>query len=924
MSDDMQLSIGFNEDLLNDWLDAEGMNGALAGLEFEAQSIASESKPLSASVYRDTGEKVLVSLSALNLWSAQDVERLTAQNAALHLLRRSDGNAQVVNTLLSAWVSRHLQKVEDPDDYARHLVHHVLSNKYHEQDPPIHLDVPGDEVFSVDLIEGGVELSKNSEMEIEFEAKPDFSTSPDLDVKPGVDTQSGEIKRGAENAGDVENKTQRPSQPTKEDPDKYKTDMGAFVWGARKDKVIIADLIRDIHSDEDAIKARGVINRNKLWKKPDYEALSSEVGKKAAYFVSKAYQMIRPAPKFTSLRDLEDFVSVTEMTKQICEDKEIVNSDSYMMDMISKLSQALNNNEEVKDSFVRGSLASIVTPTYQKILRSPIQCERLFKASAEKSILDGWPRKLPAWHKGFEIVPKGVGFAARDMKKDLLSKAFETVDDVEEYLQNRFCKKSLLVNRDPVYSQEFAIMKQLKSGDLKYLKGGFETEKEAISYMNDNVIELHDQKPFKITRNGLRDIWREGDPIEDVTMEQFKERFGFKALQFGLSVAKDERLDHVNKANAAFADLAQTLGLPDRAMSLGGELSLAFGSRGKGGYLAHYEGGSKKIINITREKGAGAMCHEWFHALDNYLTSDSNENPWDGFASRSGCERSDAVSDKLKELVSCVKTKAATEKNYISILSKMYDAKERAAKKVTLSTKWCLYNMDKCDATDPVIDARESAAQWIDELHNKIKNRDLDDIEIGDQEIGKETVLLDPEIEKKLEDNGLYLGARELLRVRQRLVGVVKELKSIDAKFDNVKPEDYEGLTVQTDFYGTAAAMDAGRKNKYWSATIELAARAFERYVCTKIEEKGNFNDYLVNGVKSLGMYPFGDENKSICKKFDELMVEVGNGVKNELIPMVYDGHVSKEIIDVKEVITSAAAAAIEEKKAKPKSSFKP
>jgi hypothetical protein len=65
-------------------------------------------------------------------------------------------------------------------------------------------------------------------------------------------------------------------------------------------------------------------------------------------------------------------------------------------------------------------------------------------------------------------------------------------------------------------------------------------------------------------------------------------------------------------------DLADTLGIPAETLSLGGQLGLAFGARGKGRAAAHYEPG-KLVINLTKLSGAGTLAHEWGHALDHYF-----------------------------------------------------------------------------------------------------------------------------------------------------------------------------------------------------------------------------------------------------------------------------------------------------------------
>jgi hypothetical protein len=68
----------------------------------------------------------------------------------------------------------------------------------------------------------------------------------------------------------------------------------------------------------------------------------------------------------------------------------------------------------------------------------------------------------------------------------------------------------------------------------------------------------------------------------------------------------------------ALHDLADMLDLPLPAVSLGKRLAIGLGSRGQGHASAHYEP-LKKVINMTRTRGSGALAHEWGHALDHWL-----------------------------------------------------------------------------------------------------------------------------------------------------------------------------------------------------------------------------------------------------------------------------------------------------------------
>ena len=106
-----------------------------------------------------------------------------------------------------------------------------------------------------------------------------------------------------------------------------------------------------------------------------------------------------------------------------------------------------------------------------------------------------------------------------------------------------------------------------------------------------------------------------------VTPEGFTEAFGFRGVQFGNYVEGTRRQLDLNNAYDGLSDLAAVLNIPTRAISLNGQLGLAFGARGKGGrnpHAAHYEPG-QVVINLTKNNGAGSLAHEWFHAMDNYF-----------------------------------------------------------------------------------------------------------------------------------------------------------------------------------------------------------------------------------------------------------------------------------------------------------------
>lgn len=147
----------------------------------------------------------------------------------------------------------------------------------------------------------------------------------------------------------------------------------------------------------------------------------------------------------------------------------------------------------------------------------------------------------------------------------------------------------------------------------------------------------------KAVRTGGRPLAADDSPAGSAKV--LAQRMGMRGLQFGNSVTDDERAHHLRKTAEAMVDLADVTGLPDRAMSLDGQLGLAFGARGKGRASAHYEPGSK-VINITRKNGVGTLAHEWGHALDDYIGQRSPRSI-DGGYGRTGDQY---MSEQISEL----------------------------------------------------------------------------------------------------------------------------------------------------------------------------------------------------------------------------------------------------------------------------------
>ena len=108
--------------------------------------------------------------------------------------------------------------------------------------------------------------------------------------------------------------------------------------------------------------------------------------------------------------------------------------------------------------------------------------------------------------------------------------------------------------------------------------------------------------------------WRHGRSTSE---SDWLEGLGFRAGEFGNWLSQLDRRVNMDMAYDAFMDMAYVLDVTPSSLSFG-ELAIAFGSRGRGNAMAHYEPVAE-VIALTKMKGAGSLAHETFHAIDDMI-----------------------------------------------------------------------------------------------------------------------------------------------------------------------------------------------------------------------------------------------------------------------------------------------------------------
>ena len=421
----------------------------------------------------------------------------------------------------------------------------------------------------------------------------------------------------------------------------------------------------------------------------------------------------------------------------------------------------------------------------------------------------------------------------------------------------------------------FVITDDLSQSRYEGILDKFEkVEKECDIILNDGeepaaeVAESVKKEPESSNRkqrvnSNLSTISREGATVRNrnAVGQDFIDTFGIRGGEFGNWVNEEERQLNMNMCYDSFADLALILGIPKSAIAMGHKLNIAFGARGSGNALAHYEP-AREVINLTRMKGAGSLAHEYFHAIDDLYAKSLNRT---GFASNMG----DDV-PTMKRLVNALKYK---EVPYSSQDLKNEDVEY-------YKTQLAIFNQDMVDMIPD---------STLEEEQIKEKNRIINELLKKTKEgyvfidLSGTSFKVDPIMRELFSFINKYSLNYRMTDSNKRYLA--NKLNMVSRAYQEcLKTKEPTTKKKYTDFSRNADKLSGSLNRKghgYWNSNEEMCARAFACYVKDKLAEKGMKNDYLCghaemvtdgDGVKG---YPVGEERIAINKAFDEFFADL-------------------------------------------------
>ncbi|MEN6532333.1 MAG: LPD1 domain-containing protein [Bryobacteraceae bacterium] len=572
-------------------------------------------------------------------------------------------------------------------------------------------------------------------------------------------------------------------------------DAGEKIGGARKDRWAARGL--DV-SDLEGMTAGEEyehVTKDNVWPAPDYAHMIEAGMNPDVVWMLKT---IRDRVGVRPLRDTADgrrqYIAMLKMARALLGSCRTVEEIEAVANEAFKLAKQ-NDPENHNDLYF-----SITKPNQRY---SPLRITYKDKRKAQEEIDRGWPKPVPAYLKGKKI--------RLDQQRG-----------------------------NYVITQGYHV-----------LPGRFASEAEAEAHLKAEWEKKRAEGPVMPDRPHLDNLQRSGKDIRngrDVDSQDFIDQFGFRGVEFGNWVASDERQKAVNFAFEALHDLADVLGVEPRALSLDGTMALAFGARGGGWASAHYEPG-KLVINLTKLRGAGALAHEFAHALDHYFGQMGRDL---GTAGKATMESDTRTPEKAARV-------GTNPGNLRAELQEAYDGVMRAIFKRNKTRAEAI--MDQEQAIEKLIQDLERVKGYIDKAREKPDAISRANLASWEKWVG----LAEPRLERMQENLNTLRG-----------------------------DETYTPSTeVNTDY-----AREAVTLGKYWERPHEMFARALESYVFDKIAAADGRNDYLVHGVEGErysdknkykgNPYPAGLEREAINAAFDKLFATIETKTSERGNPILY------------------------------------
>ena len=625
-----------------------------------------------------------------------------------------------------------------------------------------------------------------------------------------------------------------PTVVVQKHPKKVSADFGEHIGGARKELWRSRGLdIGDLFAMNNAEREK-LVKKDNVWKKPDYDAMLSDGWDPVVVYAKKK---VRDALSQTIVyrsyetdeakeKKQEGYISFCHELMALTErfkDRESVISEGhdflYLDGYIEKKGYSLHATEK-SHGFLDNKLFKTINISEYTLKAYEREMEKKqFGVKKED--------KVPA---GYSIrYNDGNGYYSR------LSSAPGTYFVCKGY--------RIVMDNLPTREKALEIAKQAASANQKARKKAFTPPQ--LSH---------------IRREGLPDV-RNG---RDVQGEDFLKDFSIRGGEFGEWMSEKDAQASLNMAYEALYDFASALGITADRVSFGGKLAIAFGARGHGKALAHYEP-AREVINLTKMRGAGSLGHELFHALDDII---GKKLGLGGMMTEN--LRKPSCPESVRKVVETMQYRKVTQEE-ANEAKKIGD--ESADKRIRQLIEYHVASSIK----------DEAGRQKVWDLFKDIK---------------ASFNCIEPSIQEA------YNAVEKLSNLKKELTGKIirkdarDDLRGGFLYYQALLFADCTSKKVKTTYYSNSKAMDeitSKDSHGYWSSTCEMFARAGACFLTDALKDLGARSDYLSGhsescvGVKYdtdgnstyIKAMPTGEDRKAINEAIREMLNDL---IQNNLL----------------------------------------
>jgi len=607
-------------------------------------------------------------------------------------------------------------------------------------------------------------------------------------------------------------------------PKQTHEDFGAKIGGAKKDLWKERGLYSSDLADMNERETDKFVKKDNIWKKPNYEVLiKSGIPVGVVYFIKKVRDSTSTKPEY--------YYKDNTPEKRLERQKEYIDTVRELQGIVENV----KTKDDAKAAFYKffiaggyleretGGIINISTyrKTAEKGQNNPIITNKLFKMM-----------KISDYDFEYDFTRKAEKEQFGVPKSEKIPRGYEI----------RYNKERCFWDKDNLKPATWYVTK-----DSYVLKINFTTRAEALKWVQELAKTRGKAGRQKIVPPQFENIQRNGPDYrqgKNVDGKDFMNTFGFKGGEFGNWMSQNDRQASLNYGYDALKDLARALSIADKDISCGGKLSIAFGARGSGNAMAHYEP-LRQVINLTKMRGAGSLGHEFFHALDDFLGRK--------FGAKKMLSEEPYKYPLFQKLIDTIKYKPATLEQAKALAEA---TKEKTIRSATTGLKTMVESyIDKGD--EEVLNAYKP----LKEAFLRGESGSVEKLNTFNKSVTGQVISKD---------------YRQRLTVFENILGSMAE---------NTEPIIGK---VETDYFKNSKEISKKyeKDGDYWHGNVELTARAFATYIVDKLVTQ---SDYLVGHAESaIGVisdkdgnssivkgFPEGDERKAINAVFDEIVAEL-------------------------------------------------